>query len=130
MFTLQIPDGLEQLVLPFRGILLRWKDNLPQYPGLAQLTERLLRVQASSAPSERNFSVEGSVITKRRTCLRPSTVNDILFLNSQLKKWWTVDTWPPVKCIWFDVFDMFGNMLLKFYSDDFNMKKETELSWF
>ena len=51
---------------------------------LAQLTERLLRVQGSSSPLERNISVEGSVITKRRTGLRPSTVNDILFLNSQI----------------------------------------------
>ena len=53
-------------------------------PGLAQLAKRLLRVQDLSSPSERNFSLEGSVITKWQTDLRPSTVNDILFLDSQL----------------------------------------------
>ena len=32
-----------------------WKDNQPQYTRLAQLAKRLLCVQVSSAPSERNF---------------------------------------------------------------------------
>ena len=42
-------------------------------------------VPASSTPSERTFSVAGRIIEERRTCLLPSTVDDIVFLHGLVK---------------------------------------------
>lgn len=69
---------------PVTDLLAWWRDHQGQFPKLAQVARNTLCVQASSAPSERNFSVAGNVITKRRTALSSENVNAILFLNSCL----------------------------------------------
>ena len=67
------------------NVLQWWKDHRHQFPNLAKVARNVLCIQASSAASERNFSVAGNVVNKRRCALTPSSVNDILFLNSVLK---------------------------------------------
>ena len=66
-------------------LLLWWKDHSQQYPALAVMARRLLCVMATSAPSERVFSLAGHVVSARRSSLKPSSVNDVLFMNSRLK---------------------------------------------
>jgi hypothetical protein len=39
-------------------------------------------VPATSAAVEREFSLAGNIITKKRSRLSPETVNDIIFQNS------------------------------------------------
>ena len=51
----------------------------------ALLAKNILCVMATSAASERNFSVAGNVVTERRTNLKSSQINDILLINSALK---------------------------------------------
>ena len=65
-------------------ILLWWKNNAQQFPGLAILAQNTLGVMATSAASERNFSLAGHVVSQRRTMLNPTSVNNILFMNSAL----------------------------------------------
>jgi hypothetical protein len=52
---------------------------------LAQLTRRILSAPATSAAVERAFSGGGLVLTDRRTNLKPSHINDILFVRSVQK---------------------------------------------
>jgi hypothetical protein len=67
-------------------ILTWWKAHSSQLPALSRLARNTLCVMASSSPSERVFSVAGQVVSARRTSLHPSSVNNILLLNSA-KKW-------------------------------------------
>lgn len=66
-------------------ILEWWKAHAHELPALSRLARSTLCIMASSAPSERNFSVAGHVVSSRRTSLKPSSVNNILFLNSAWK---------------------------------------------
>lgn len=63
-------------------VLLWWKNNASKYPLLAALSRFMLAIPASSAPSERLFSVAGSTVTDKRNSLKPSTLNNVLFLRS------------------------------------------------
>ena len=66
------------------GVLTWWKSNASTYPYLSQIARNILCIPASSAASERDFSTAGFVIQERRTQLNPETVDDILFLHSNL----------------------------------------------
>lgn len=70
---------VEELNLP---ILDWWKAHAGQFPALSKLARNVLCIMASSSPSERNFSIAGIVVSARRSCLKPSSINNILFLNS------------------------------------------------
>ncbi|CAF1564148.1 unnamed protein product [Rotaria magnacalcarata] len=59
-----------------------WKCNHALYPRLAKIAKRVFSVPASSAGVEREFSLAGNIITKKRSRLSPETVNDIIFQNS------------------------------------------------
>lgn len=59
-----------------------WKRNFSSYPRLARIAKRVFAVPATSAAVEREFSLAGNIITKKRSRLSPETVNDIIFLNS------------------------------------------------
>lgn len=63
------------------AILEFWKDQQYVFPHLCILAKQILAIPASSASSERSFSVAGRVIEERRSCLSGSTVDGILFLN-------------------------------------------------
>lgn len=62
-----------------------WENHASEYSKLSKLAKKILSVPASSAASERVFSVAGNIITEKRNRLGPKTVNNILFLNSYLK---------------------------------------------
>ena len=66
-------------------LLLWWKGHSEMFPNLAQVARKIMCIPASSAASERDFSMAGFVIQERRTRLDPDTVDDILFMNSHLR---------------------------------------------
>ncbi|KAL4147980.1 hypothetical protein QTP88_002288 [Uroleucon formosanum] len=59
-----------------------WSKQALRFPYLSKLARQILAIPASSASSERSFSVDGRVIEQRRSCIDGSTVDAILFLNS------------------------------------------------
>ncbi|KAA0722794.1 Transposable element Hobo transposase [Triplophysa tibetana] len=65
-------------------ILSWWQDHAHLFPNIAQIARSILAIPASSAASERDFSCAGYVI-QERSQLKPSTVDDVLFLHSNLK---------------------------------------------
>jgi len=64
------------------NILEFWKNQKHVFPLLSILAKQILVIPASSASSERPFSVAGRVIEERRSCLGGNTVDGILFLNN------------------------------------------------
>lgn len=61
-----------------------WRDQQLNYPKLSVLARGILAIPASSSSSERNFSAAGRTIEQRRTALKPSTVDAILFLHKNM----------------------------------------------
>lgn len=61
-----------------------WKRNKSAYPKLAQLARGVLCIPASSSSSKRVFSSAGRTISERRTALKPSTVDAIIFLHKSM----------------------------------------------
>jgi len=59
-----------------------WSKQTLRFPYLSKLARQVLAIPASSASSERSFSIAGRVIEERRSCLDGSTVDAILFLNN------------------------------------------------
>lgn len=64
-----------------------WNMNQVAYPILARLAMVYLAVQATSAPSERVFSMASRVISTRRTRLNPTMAGKMLFVSENWK-WW------------------------------------------
>ncbi|CAN0453708.1 unnamed protein product, partial [Laminaria digitata] len=52
------------------------------YPILSQLAREYLAVPATSAASERLFSVAGNTITEKRSSLTDKNADNIIFLHS------------------------------------------------
>ena len=65
-----------------------WAKNEVKYPIIAELARRYLCIPATSAPSERVFSIAGLTIAKDRASLDPEIAGAIIFLNGS---WDTVD---------------------------------------
>ena len=57
-----------------------WKTYCVQLPFLSLLAHKYLRIPATSVPSERAFSVSGSIITSKRSCLHPDNAEMLSFL--------------------------------------------------
>ena len=68
--------------------LLWWKTHATEFPQLAKLARRVLCIPATSAPSERIFSVAGQVATQKRNRLAPDTVALLVYLRN---------AWPPAE---------------------------------
>uniref|UniRef100_A0A3P9CYL1 HAT C-terminal dimerisation domain-containing protein n=1 Tax=Maylandia zebra TaxID=106582 RepID=A0A3P9CYL1_9CICH len=68
-----------------QNILQWWNSNSSQFPALSNLARFVLCIPATSAPSERAFSLCGRILEERRSVLKPSSVSDILFLHGNLK---------------------------------------------
>ena len=65
------------------NILLWWKlKGAPTFPIMSRVARSVLCIPASSSKSESNFSDAGNMITKNRSRLKPSIVNDLLFVRS------------------------------------------------
>jgi hypothetical protein len=62
-----------------------WYEYEHQYPILSKLTKYIFVANATSAGSERIFSVSGRLLEERRTRLCVDNVNAIIFLNSYRK---------------------------------------------
>lgn len=67
-----------------RDLLGWWRVQQHKYPKLSVLARGILAIPASSSSSERNFSAAGRTIEQRRTALKPSTVDAILFLHKNM----------------------------------------------
>lgn len=61
-----------------------WFSKKEKYKLLAQLALRILCIPATSAPSERVFSVAGLTIAKDRAWLASQTANELLFLHDAI----------------------------------------------
>lgn len=59
-----------------------WRKNQLQFPILTNFAKFIHSIPASSAPAERSFSTAGHVISDKRNCLKPETLNASLFLRS------------------------------------------------
>ena len=66
-------------------VLSYWQANEKIFPALSALARKVFSVMATSSASERNFSHAGVVVSARRSCLKSSSVNDVLFLNSGIR---------------------------------------------
>ena len=58
-----------------------WADNALKFPILATLANRYLAIPATSASSERLWSIASQIITKTRTQLEGHVVADLIFLK-------------------------------------------------
>jgi hypothetical protein len=59
-----------------------WKVNKRHYPYLAALARLVLSVPATSAPSERMFSVAGLIVSKERASMQDANVGMFVFLRN------------------------------------------------
>jgi hypothetical protein len=57
-----------------------WKQQVETFPKLSSLAQGILAVPATSAPSERVFSIAGLVLQAKRSSLAPENVNEIIFV--------------------------------------------------
>ena len=82
-------------LLAFKGVLqigekddplAWWKTNSTRFPVLSKLARMWLAIPATSAPSERIFSLAGRVLTKERNRLGNVKASKIMFVNSVLVK--------------------------------------------
>ncbi len=65
--------------------LLWWRDNALKFPTLAKLARMYLAIPATSAPSERIFSVASRVISKFRGGLDPQMAGMLLYVAENYK---------------------------------------------
>ncbi|XP_025192630.1 zinc finger BED domain-containing protein 1-like [Melanaphis sacchari] len=63
-----------------------WKTHTSKYPLIVALAMKYLGIPATSVSSERCFSTAGNIVSAKRSCLAPETVNMLIFLyqNKQL----------------------------------------------
>jgi hypothetical protein len=59
-----------------------WSDKQKSFPTLALLAKKFLAIPATSAPSERIFSVAQRVVGKLKGRMHPDTASTLIFLNS------------------------------------------------
>ena len=62
------------------GIILTWTKA--RFYGLKRLARKYLAIPATSAPSERVFSLAGNICSRRRASLSPDHLDALVFLNA------------------------------------------------
>jgi hypothetical protein len=76
-------EGEQHQKYIFADPLAWWKGNERKFPILAKLARRMyLAIQATSAPSERIFSVASRIIKYDRARLEPDVAGNILFIQT------------------------------------------------
>ncbi|GJQ76447.1 hypothetical protein Trydic_g2160 [Trypoxylus dichotomus] len=65
-----------------------WKEQSSELPYLTKIATFIHAIPATSTPIEQNSSPVNSNLRTRRAGLAPDTVNDILFLHSNMNKYW------------------------------------------
>ena len=58
-----------------------WKRRESVYPTLSKMAKKYLQIPASSIPSERIFSLAGTIVSKKRASLSPENVDMLIFLK-------------------------------------------------
>ncbi|XP_022042867.1 E3 SUMO-protein ligase ZBED1-like [Acanthochromis polyacanthus] len=71
---------LSPVVDPDTDPLEWWRQHQPNFTRLSRLARKYLAIPATSAPSERVFSVGGGIVTCHRACLKPAVVDRLIFL--------------------------------------------------
>ena len=61
--------------------LIIWKSYKDKFFMLYLLTQRVLSIPETSAPSERNFSTSRRLVSKLRTSLKRTKVNDLMLIS-------------------------------------------------
>lgn len=59
-----------------------WFKHRSLFPNLFKLFMRISAIPASSAPSERCFSVTGQIISEKRSCILPQNVSNIIMCRN------------------------------------------------
>lgn len=59
-----------------------WQKHKTQFPNLFKLFMKIATIPASSAPSERCFSVTGQIITERRSCISSENVSNVMLCRN------------------------------------------------
>jgi hypothetical protein len=62
-------------------VLAWWSTQTETFPTLAMLARIIMAIPATSAPSERIFSIAGLTINAKRSSLAPSTVDKVVFVH-------------------------------------------------
>jgi len=68
--------------MPTDDVLSWWKKQTETFPKLALLAKGVLAVPATSAPSERIFSIARLLVQAKRSSLVPENVSKFLFVYS------------------------------------------------
>jgi len=63
-----------------------WHLKESQYPNLSKLAQKYLCILATSASSERVFSVAGLVSHDRRSRISPEKLDKVIFLHNNIKE--------------------------------------------
>lgn len=61
-----------------------WMKHEKRFPLVAKLARKYLCIPATSSPSERAFSKSGTIVTCHRASLKPTRVNQLVFLALNL----------------------------------------------
>ncbi|CAI5691501.1 unnamed protein product [Oreochromis niloticus] len=61
-----------------------WKQHETNFPLVVRLAKKYLCIPATSSSSERAFSASGNIITRKRSCLKQNTVDQLVFLALNL----------------------------------------------
>ena len=65
--------------------LLWWKSNSSIFSLLSSLARKYLHVHGTSVPSERIFSKGSLTVDPFHSCLKPDSVNTLIFLSKNMK---------------------------------------------
>jgi len=84
----------EQKTGTYSDPLAWWKEHEKIYPNLSKLARRVLAIPATSAPSERLFSVAGLTISNSRASLLPENAEAVIFLHDN---WGKIENWMQLQ---------------------------------
>jgi hypothetical protein len=66
-------------------VLKFWKSNTDELPHLSHVARQIHCIPATSAATERQFSITGLTFTNRRTCLDPEQLDNVLCIRTIAK---------------------------------------------